>query len=262
MSRFATIQGFRAGDRMIKDVAGADRVSASNVISVSGWQIARMKNPLIAQVEAYWQALCHDGKVPLRSAVDPRGIEAALEHAFILERIAPGTARFRLAGMHLNDLMGMEVRGMPLTAFFDPDSRTELGAALEHVFEMPCSAFYSVSSTGECGNGAVTGQMVLLPLRSDLGDISRALGCFVTSGPTGKTPHRFTLDRHEMRTLGGNAVHVGEPTPSRREMETPEKAVPENAMAEAPRPFDRANGSDTRPGAHLRIVHDADRKKP
>ena len=64
--------------------------------------------------------------VPMRSDVDPRGIERSLEHAFILERIAPQMARFRLAGMHLTDLMGMEVRGMPTTALFAPAARAAL----------------------------------------------------------------------------------------------------------------------------------------
>ena len=57
--------------------------------------------------------------MPRRAEIDPRGIENALEYAFILERIAPGMARIRLAGIHLSDLMGMEVRGMPLTSFID-----------------------------------------------------------------------------------------------------------------------------------------------
>jgi len=33
----------------------------------------------------------------------------------------------------------------------------------------------------------------MLPLRSDLGDVSRALGCLVTHGPLGRTPRRFEI---------------------------------------------------------------------
>ena len=78
----------------------------------------------IAQVEAYWEALRGTRIVPKRSEIDPRGIEGALENAFIVERVAPGIARLRIAGSHLNDLMGMEVRGMPLTALFNPGAST------------------------------------------------------------------------------------------------------------------------------------------
>ena len=57
-------------------------------------------------VEAYWTALRGARLVPSRSEVDPRGIEAALDRAFVAERIAPGVARLRLAGAHLADLNG------------------------------------------------------------------------------------------------------------------------------------------------------------
>jgi hypothetical protein len=33
----------------------------------------------------------------------------------------------------------------------------------------------------------------MLPLRSDLGDVSRALGCLVTHGPVGRSPRRFEI---------------------------------------------------------------------
>lgn len=72
------------------------------------------------QVESYWEALRGTRMMPKRSEIDPRGIESALEYTFILERIAPGMARLRIAGSHLSDLMGMEVRGMPLTSFITP----------------------------------------------------------------------------------------------------------------------------------------------
>ena len=61
--------------------------------------------------------------MPLRSEIDPRGLKGALEYCFVLERIAPGLARLRVAGSHLGDLMGMEVRGMPITAFYDENGR-------------------------------------------------------------------------------------------------------------------------------------------
>ena len=75
--------------------------------------------------------------IPPRSAINPRGIEDALEYAFILDSVAPGVARFRLAGSHLTDLMGMEVRGMPITAMFVPAARKELSTLLAEVCAPP-----------------------------------------------------------------------------------------------------------------------------
>ncbi|MEL6992372.1 MAG: PAS domain-containing protein, partial [Pseudomonadota bacterium] len=47
---------------------------------------------------AYWNALRVNLDVPRRCDVDPRGIAGILSRTFILERVAPGLARFRVAG--------------------------------------------------------------------------------------------------------------------------------------------------------------------
>ena len=52
------------------------------------------------------------------------GSNGRLEYAFILEkRRPPGRRVSGWLGMHLTDLMGMEVRGMPLTALFTPEAQ-------------------------------------------------------------------------------------------------------------------------------------------
>lgn len=149
--------------------------------------------PEIVQVEAYWRGLRADGQVPARADVNPRGIRQALDYAFIIERIAPGIARFRLAGSHLSDLMGMEVRGMPLTSLFIPEARDMVGENLVRLFEKPDVIHFALKSDATLGRDALSAHMVLLPLRSDLGDVSRALGCFVAKGKIGRSPRRFNI---------------------------------------------------------------------
>lgn len=143
---------------------------------------------------AYWESLRHGSQVPQRSAIDPRRIEAFLADAFIIERVSPREARFRIAGQTLSDLMGMEVRGMPVTSFFLPAARDEAGIALGEVFDGPEAV--EMDLAGEAGPRARPGPratMLFLPLRSDLGDISRALGCLVaTTGPV-CVPQRFAI---------------------------------------------------------------------
>lgn len=145
------------------------------------------------EVRGYWEGLRGGRGVPLRSAVDPRGIERALEYAFILERIAPSIARFRLAGMHLSDLMGMEVRGMPLTSFFTPKARPRVAALLEGVFQGPDVAELTLAGEGGFGKPDLQGKLLILPLKSDLGDVTRALGCLVADGQIGRAPRRFDI---------------------------------------------------------------------
>ncbi|MBQ0804457.1 PAS domain-containing protein [Sulfitobacter sp. HGT1] len=150
-----------------------------------------------SQVEAYWDALRQDQLLPRRSDIDPRGIESALEYAFILERVAPGVARMRIAGSHLSDLMGMEVRGMPITAFLSTQSRRRFSDMMEELFETP--AIGTLSLRNEIGRSE--GRMILLPLKSDMGDVSRMLGCFVTKGGVSDDPCRFEIDNIQIRPI-------------------------------------------------------------
>jgi hypothetical protein len=197
-----------------------------------------MQHPALAQIEGYWEGLRRGRPVPLRAEVDPRGIDLALEYAFILERIAPGVARFRLAGMHLNDLMGMEVRGMPLTAFFNPEARRQVTDALEHLFEEPAKIRFHMTAETSGGRPELAGSLILLPLKSDLGDISRALGCLVTEGAAGRTPRRFGLERVDVKPLLESAMQEEKPPVARP---TPEPA----GLAEDPARFNHADGSAT-----------------
>src|SRR6056297_3156721 len=124
---------------------------------------------------AHWQACRRGGDVPVRADIDPRGIEPLISSAFIAERIAPGVVRLRVAGAHLSDLMGMEVRGMPLTTFIDPADRDAFAMRLVELVDDPAVLRFALRSRRGIGRPALSGTLMLLPLRSDLGDISRTL---------------------------------------------------------------------------------------
>lgn len=155
----------------------------------------------LAAIEAYWEALRGTRVVPKRSEIDPRGIESALEYTFILERIAPGIARLRIAGSHLSDLMGMEVRGMPVTSFVTPDGRKQVSDILEDVFQRPAICELRLSAEAAFDKPRMDARMLLLPLKSDLGDVSRALGCLIARGDLGRTPRRFDVVGSKIRPI-------------------------------------------------------------
>ena len=132
------------------------------------------------QVRAYWEALRRGGAVcRARADIDPRGIGGALERVFLVERIAPGHGAVS-AGRHatLTDLVGMDVRGMPLSALFEPDgAHAVLPKALEQVFADParswiCAWRPSAASAARRWQA----RMMLLPLRGDAGEADLALG--------------------------------------------------------------------------------------
>ena len=209
----------------------------------------------LAQVEAYWEALRGTRVMPNRAEIDPRGIEQALEYSFIVERIAPGIARLRIAGSHLSDLMGMEVRGMPLTAFIAPGSRRQVSDTLEEVFETPATCTLHLHSEKSAGMPPLDARLVLLPLKSDLGDVSRILGALVSVGDMGRSPRRFDVTRSALRPiLSGESAPL--PLISEPKLETPKPAAPVTGFAEPKPQFRTVTPRQDAP--YLRVVETDD----
>ncbi|MBO9445058.1 PAS domain-containing protein [Ruegeria sp. R14_0] len=208
--------------------------SFGKIVAMDRLDSGRSLSP-IRQAEAYWTALLTGDRVPMRSQIDPRGLENILEYTFVLERIAPGLTRFRLAGSHLNKLAGMEVRGMPLTAFFEASARDRVKEISEQVFAQPAIAHLNLTSAGRMGRVQLQARMILLPLRSDLGDVSRILGVMVSDGAIGATPRRFALSEDNLRPVS--------------EVQTPQSQpqILETGFAEEQERFER-------PRSHLRLV--------
>ncbi|MBT8460748.1 MAG: PAS domain-containing protein [Boseongicola sp.] len=159
--------------------------------------------PILAQVEAHWEDLRGRRLVPSRSEIDPQALDGALAHVFILERISTGLARFRIAGSHLSELMNTEVRGLPASAIFEPASREQLSDAMQSIFDDPAIVRLELNAPKGFGRAKMTGDMMLLPLRSDLGEISRALGVLVMSGNIGRAPRRLEITGQSRRGLVG-----------------------------------------------------------
>ena len=190
--------------------------NAHNIVSMTEFR-GDIGYTALSQDEAYWEGLRGMRLMPKRSEIDPRGIESALEYTFVLERIAPGMARIRIAGSHLSDLMGMEVRGMPLTSLITPPCRRQTSDALEEVFQRPAVCELRLVTEGGAGRPHMDARLLLLPLKSELGDVSRILGCRVSQGDSGLSPRRFDVVGAKIRPiLAPSSVPlpaVKEPTP-------------------------------------------------
>ena len=201
-----------------------------DVVSMTDREKMRRLAPL-RQVEAYWHGLCAKDAVPLRSQIDPRGMEDALENAFLMERIAPSMAKIRVAGTHLNDIMGMQIAGMPLSCLIAPPERDRLGEAVAHLFADPAIVRIELRAEGGFGKPGLEAHMILLPLRSDFGDQTRALGALVSHGRIGRTPRRFVIQNVDVTpAIGGTQVISREPV----DVDT---KTPERLFREDPAPF-------------------------
>lgn len=186
----------------------------------------------LQDVRAYWEALRQEGRLPRRDDINPRGIASALENVFLVEQIAPNHGRIRLSGMGLNDLLDMDVRGMPVTALLEPMARSRLSQSLCGLFRAENILDLWLEAERGIGRPALSARMLLLPLIGGHGEPDLALGCLCTKGNIGRTPRRFSISRlvHEPLAVA----------PATTVMQ---------AFAEPPRPFVPPKGKP-----HLRLV--------
>lgn len=182
---------------------------------------------VLQSLRGYWDAKRIGGALPSRASIDPRGMEDNLERVFLLERISKGNARFRLAGMQLNDLIGMDVRGMPITTFFLPEARDRIASELEAVFDAPAIVEVALEAERGLGRPAVSGRMLLLPLTNRDAEVEMALGCIVTEGSLGRAPRRFAISgvhREEVFDVAAEpplGLRVVSSTPAQTRMQRP-----------------------------------------
>ena len=184
----------------------ADDPLTPKVVDMQRFRTGKCLTPL-RQAEAYWSALRDGAGIPKRTQIDPRGLENLLEYAFILECIAPGIARFRLAGRHLTALAGMEVRGMPLTALFTTGARKTVATTLQHLFDTPAIAELTLTSEHRRTSGQISAHVILLPLKCEFDTVSRALGVIVSDAAPGGRPIRFDVSTAMSRPVAGLTYH-------------------------------------------------------
>ncbi len=190
-------QGSGPGDCAGPDGKSGQPADGGKLLKLTDFEPVRPGH-IVLSLRKYWDSLRDGRAIPYRSDVEPRGMRPALDYAFILERIAPGAARFRLAGRHLVELMGMEVRGMPFCSLLNPSSRGRLSDVLESVLRAPQIAELRLHAEAEYARPALQARILLLPLRSDLGDVTRILGCMVAEGEIGRTPRRFDMRSEDL----------------------------------------------------------------
>ena len=198
-------------------MAGIDEISGGTVVSTA---FESRSFAALGVIENYWDSVRKGRLVPNRFEVDPRGLSGALANAFVLERISGGLARFRIAGSLITEAAGSELRGVPISALFSAKSRDELADAINAVFEDPSIVRLKVSSPAGIGRPAIEGSLLLLPLRSDLGDITRILGGFEFDGDIGNAPRKLSIDAQARRGLtgfgGADVLSFSDPEMERR----------------------------------------------
>lgn len=155
---------------------------------------------ILARVSAYWASLRRDRQIPSRTEIDAASLGEALPHIFLAEMVTPRVARIRFCGHKFESLMGMDMRGMPLSALFTGRAREELIDALAQVAS---GVRVSLAIEAERGFGLppLTARLALLPLSDGAGRCNRILGVLETEGEIGRTPRRFALVQERVQQI-------------------------------------------------------------
>lgn len=222
---------------------GADTTGVAQSAGVQ----SNMRDPVLVDLLGYWERLRAGRVAPLRSELDPREFAEALDHTFILELTQLGDVRFRLSGMFLNTLMGMDLRGMPARSMIALDSRDDFDRIVGDMLSEPKIVELRLSGPASHA-GQATARMLLLPMVNDEGELTRVLGCMTMQGARSDPPMRLSV--HDVATT--------------RIVGAEESAVPEMrlpGLAERAEPFSGAAGTPERLAAekpYLRLVRDND----
>lgn len=171
------------------------------------------RSPLLDEAWRYWTSLREGAALPRRSALDPKEMRLVIGHAMILDQVRHGTVRVRLGGQALERIMGMDVRGLPIRAFFDLTDRTRALDLFEQVFDTPASLELDLIAHAAPG-GLVTARMLVLPLLDAAGRPTKALAVMVTDRIIDTPPRRFSVTNATLAPLTVPGARV--PAPRRR----------------------------------------------
>jgi hypothetical protein len=151
-----------------------------------------MNDLMLSSLKSYWDRLRAGRVAPYRAEIDPRQFESALENMFIVEKLGPDNMRVRLAGMKICEMMGMEVRGMQPGALIEEQDRLRFDRLLSVVMAEPAIVELKLAAQNRAGVYRAT--MLLMPLRSDFGEINRVIGCTSGEGELYAAPLAFRIE--------------------------------------------------------------------
>lgn len=148
----------------------------------------------------YWCQQRTNGEIPNRLDMQPKNLPDILDSVFLLERLNQNDVRIRVAGLTLCEMIGREVRGQSPVTFFSETTRGRMAAVLNNVMNRPTIARLGLATCDKLGNIGQT-EMILLPLRSDFGDVSRIIGCVPAPSIGFSAPIRFQIETVDLESV-------------------------------------------------------------
>lgn len=157
-----------------------------------GQFLSRFADPRFKAMIGHWLALRQDDAIPRRGAVDPVQFKDSLDMVWLMERHADGHYRYRLAGETITAIHGGIRRGSDTASLFSPPALDMFRPRWEAVLDggQLVRAEGVVVLAG--GDQVSRVERLMLPLRSDDGDVSVILGA--TSYEMPRAPGLTTTD--------------------------------------------------------------------
>ncbi len=138
---------------------------------------------------------------PARDQIDPGAIKWILPDIFILEYKGEGNFPFSLAGTHLCDHYGTELRGLNMCDFWAGQDRTSFVHVLQSVVEESAVGVvgFSAHTTLE---GSCNMEMLVMPVKSPANRPPRVLGCISAfEKPVWMDRENEKISHHEISSL-------------------------------------------------------------
>jgi hypothetical protein len=177
-----------------------------------------MKETVSQALYSYWNNLRGDRLAPKRFEIEPSSIAGNLPDTFILERIAPSTLRFRLAGTRICEAFGVDFRGLNLFQLFDEaDARILERYTSRSASDGAVSVFQinALSATGL----SVDFELLILPLTHTRDTIDRFLGSLT---PINRPDWLGTVALTERKLISHETIWpAGAPLPVKTSQQTP-----------------------------------------
>lgn len=121
------------------------------------------------------------GAIPCVTAIDPLSLGRHLPDICILNHDGGNVFRFRLAGGHVNDFYGCDVRGKLLTDLLVSPTRERLIGMAHAILRPPTAILHGMSGMLPQWNYSVALQRLSLPLTDAIGHVRHIISATVYS---------------------------------------------------------------------------------
>ncbi len=160
-----------------------------------------MKHTNTRALFEYWNTLRGQKNAPDRSQINPSDIKWLLPGMFMLEYKGEGKFPFTLAGTHMCDHYGTELRGLNMCDFWDGQDRVSFAHVLQSVIE-ECAVGVVGFVAHTNLQGACNMEMLVMPVKSPARKPPRVMGCisaFDTPSWIGNDAEK--ISHHEISSL-------------------------------------------------------------